>query len=112
MNSAMLDATIAMTDVVANFWSLGVRPEPGKGLEVICEGFRCSDGYVVMQVVREHQFTITRVFDAPRDLVGAAYRIRRLRPQSRRLVARHRLVRGLQHLVGLADARRRTNENP
>ena len=53
---AMLDAMIAMTDVVTNFWSMGVRPEPGKGLEVICEGFRASDGYVVLQVVREHQF--------------------------------------------------------
>jgi crotonobetainyl-CoA:carnitine CoA-transferase CaiB-like acyl-CoA transferase len=53
---AMLDAMVAMTDVVTNFWSMGVRPEPGKGLEVICEGFRASDGYVVVQVVREHQF--------------------------------------------------------
>ena len=53
---AMLDAMVAMTDVVTNFWSMGVRPEPGKGLEVICEGFRASDGYVVLQVVREHQF--------------------------------------------------------
>jgi crotonobetainyl-CoA:carnitine CoA-transferase CaiB-like acyl-CoA transferase len=52
----MLDAMVAMTDVVTNFWSMGVRPEPGKGLEVICEGFRASDGYVVIQVVREHQF--------------------------------------------------------
>jgi crotonobetainyl-CoA:carnitine CoA-transferase CaiB-like acyl-CoA transferase len=53
---AMLDATMAMTDVVTNFWSLGVRPEPDKGLEVICEGFRASDGYVVAQIVREPQF--------------------------------------------------------
>ncbi len=53
---AMLDAMIAMTDVVTNFWSMGVRPEPGKGLDVICEGFRASDGYVVVQVSREHQF--------------------------------------------------------
>ncbi len=53
---AMLDATIAMTDVVTNFWSLGVRPEPEKGLPVICEGFRASDGYVVAQIVREPQF--------------------------------------------------------
>ena len=53
---AMLDAMLAMTDVVTNFWSLGVRPEPGKQLEVICEGFRASDGYVVTQIVREHQF--------------------------------------------------------
>jgi formyl-CoA transferase len=61
---AMLDAMVAMTDVVTNFWSMGVRPEPGKQLEVICEGFRASDGYVVMQVVREHQF------EKLADLVG------------------------------------------
>ena len=53
---AMLDATVAMTDVVTNFWSLGVRPEPDKALQVICEGFRASDGYVVAQIVREPQF--------------------------------------------------------
>ena len=27
---AMFDAMVAMTDIVTNFWSLGVRPEPGK----------------------------------------------------------------------------------
>jgi crotonobetainyl-CoA:carnitine CoA-transferase CaiB-like acyl-CoA transferase len=53
---AMFDAMVSMTDIVTNFWSLGVRPEPDKGLEVICEGFRASDGYVVVQSVREHQF--------------------------------------------------------
>ncbi len=53
---AMLDATLAMTDVVTNFWSMGVRPEPDRALEVICEGFRASDGYVVVQIVREAQF--------------------------------------------------------
>jgi crotonobetainyl-CoA:carnitine CoA-transferase CaiB-like acyl-CoA transferase len=61
---AMFDAMLAMTDIVTNFWSLGVRPEPEKALEVICEGFRCSDGYVVAQIVREHQFF------ALADLVG------------------------------------------
>lgn len=61
---AMLDAMLAMTDVVTNFWSMGVRPEPGKELEVICEGFRAADGYVVLQVVREHQF------EKLADLVG------------------------------------------
>jgi formyl-CoA transferase len=61
---AMLDAMVAMTDVVTNFWSMGVRPEPGKDLEVICEGFRAADGYVVLQVVREHQF------EKLADLVG------------------------------------------
>ena len=27
---AMLDAMVAMTDVVTNFWSLGVRPDPAR----------------------------------------------------------------------------------
>jgi formyl-CoA transferase len=53
---AMFDAMLAMTDVVTNFWSMGVRPTPEDSLQVICEGFRASDGYVVMQIVREHQF--------------------------------------------------------
>lgn len=54
---AMLDSMLAMTDLVTNLWSLGARPQGDRPLAVICEGFRCSDGYVVMQVVREHQFT-------------------------------------------------------
>ncbi len=58
---AMLDAMIAMADVVTNFWSMGVRSSE---LEVICEGFKADDGYVVLQVVREHQFY------ALGDLVG------------------------------------------
>ncbi len=53
---AMLDAMVAMTDIVTNFWSMGVRPEPGKVLPVICEGFHADDGYVVVQIGREHQF--------------------------------------------------------
>ena len=53
---AMLDSMLAMTDLVTNLWSLGARPDSDVPLGVICEGFRCSDGYVVMQVVREHQF--------------------------------------------------------
>ena len=35
---------------------MGVRPDPERGLQVICEGFRARDGYVVVQIVREHQF--------------------------------------------------------
>ncbi|MBI2705535.1 MAG: CoA transferase [Actinobacteria bacterium] len=65
---AMLDAVVAMTDIVTNFWSMGVRqhgpgpsgqkrhPEQSSQLEVICEGFKADDGYVVLQVVREPQF--------------------------------------------------------
>jgi crotonobetainyl-CoA:carnitine CoA-transferase CaiB-like acyl-CoA transferase len=62
---AMLDAMVAMTDLVMNLWSLGARPDADTPLGVICEGFRCTDGYVVMQVVREHQFTKLA------DLIGA-----------------------------------------
>src|SRR4051794_11346154 len=53
---AMFDAMIAMADLVTNFYSLGVTPVPGRDPQVICEGFKCSDGYVVTQIVREHQF--------------------------------------------------------
>jgi crotonobetainyl-CoA:carnitine CoA-transferase CaiB-like acyl-CoA transferase len=63
---AMLDAMVAMTDLVMNLWSLGARPDADKPLGVICEGFRCTDGYVVMQVVREHQFTkLAELIGAP-----------------------------------------------
>ena len=37
---AMLDAMLAMTDIVVNLWSLGVRPDADKPLGIICEGFR------------------------------------------------------------------------
>ena len=59
-----------MTDIVTNFWSLGVRPEPDKALEVICEGFRASDGYVVAQIVREHQFEQARRARRPSGVEG------------------------------------------
>ncbi|HVN50575.1 MAG TPA: CaiB/BaiF CoA-transferase family protein [Acidimicrobiales bacterium] len=51
---AMFDAMLAMTDIVTNFWSLGVRPD--QQVPVLCEGFKAADGYVVLQVVREPQF--------------------------------------------------------
>jgi crotonobetainyl-CoA:carnitine CoA-transferase CaiB-like acyl-CoA transferase len=55
---AMLDAVLAMTDIVTNFWSMGVRQhgeDESSQLDVICEGFRAEDGYVVLQIVREPQ---------------------------------------------------------
>lgn len=52
---AMFDAAIAMTDVVANFASLGVPDEAALGTGLI-ESFRAADGYFVVQVVREHHF--------------------------------------------------------
>ena len=52
---AMLDATVAMTDIVTNLASLGVerRPYPPP---FILDVFRAADGWFVMQLVREHQF--------------------------------------------------------
>ena len=51
---AMLDATIAMTDIVTNFWSMGLSK--GSVGPVIMHGFRASDGWFVLQVIREPQF--------------------------------------------------------
>lgn len=51
---AMYDAMVSMTDIVTNFWSMGVRPD--KRVPIICEGFKAADGYVVMQIVRDAQF--------------------------------------------------------
>ena len=52
---AMFDATVAMTDVVTGLGSLGQErltyPPPG-----IIDTFKASDGWFVMQLVREHQF--------------------------------------------------------
>lgn len=58
---AMLDAMIAMTDVVTNFWSMGRRSSE---LDGVMAAFAASDGFFAMQVVREHQFA------ALADLVG------------------------------------------
>ena len=52
---AMLDAVVAMTDLVTNFWSMGLRPG-GLGPLLIMDGFRAHDGWFVVQVGREHQF--------------------------------------------------------
>ncbi len=52
---AMLDATVAMTDLVTNFWSMGMRPD-GLGPLLVMDGFRASDGWFIVQVGREHQF--------------------------------------------------------
>jgi crotonobetainyl-CoA:carnitine CoA-transferase CaiB-like acyl-CoA transferase len=51
---AMLDALVAMTDIVPNFWSMGLRG--GDVGPLILTTFRAADGWFVLQVVREHQF--------------------------------------------------------
>src|SRR6266545_4877205 len=52
---AMLDATVAMTDIVTNFGSMGMPRHPYPA-PFILDTFRAGDGWFVMQVVREHQF--------------------------------------------------------
>jgi crotonobetainyl-CoA:carnitine CoA-transferase CaiB-like acyl-CoA transferase len=51
---AMLDSVIAMTDIVMNFWSMGLGG--GAPPAVIMHGFRAGDGWFVLQVGREAQF--------------------------------------------------------
>lgn len=54
---AMLDSMIAMTDLVTNFWSMGLGAETGTlRPHLILEAFAATDGWFVMQVGREHQF--------------------------------------------------------
>jgi formyl-CoA transferase len=51
---AMLDAMVAVLDVVPNFWSMGApigTPWPG-----ILHGFRAKDGWFMLQVLRAHQW--------------------------------------------------------
>jgi crotonobetainyl-CoA:carnitine CoA-transferase CaiB-like acyl-CoA transferase len=57
---AMLDAMVAVLDVVPNFWSMGMpmgTPWPG-----ILQAFAASDGWFMLQVLRAHQWP---------DLAGA-----------------------------------------
>jgi len=60
---AMYDSMVAITDIITNFWSLGLRPESG-GPALIMDGFQASDGWFIVQVGREHQF------ERLADLVG------------------------------------------
>lgn len=61
---AMFDSMVAFADVVANYWSMGERPEPGQGPKMILDGFPASDGWFIVQVGREHEF------ERLADLVG------------------------------------------
>ncbi|MFI5040836.1 MAG: CaiB/BaiF CoA transferase family protein [Acidimicrobiales bacterium] len=62
---AMLDAVVAMTDLVMNFASLGQPHIPYPPASII-ETFRARDGWFVMQLVREHQFErLARVIGRP-----------------------------------------------
>lgn len=62
---AMFDATVAMTDIVTNLASLGQERMPHPP-PFILDTFRAADGWFVMQLVREHQFTrLAEVVDRP-----------------------------------------------
>jgi crotonobetainyl-CoA:carnitine CoA-transferase CaiB-like acyl-CoA transferase len=52
---AMLDAVMAMTDIVTNFWSMGLRN--GELGPLIMHGFRAKDGWFILQVARPAQFS-------------------------------------------------------
>lgn len=49
---AMLDAIVAVTDIVTNFWSLGLADG---GPALISHACRAGDGWFVLHVGREHQ---------------------------------------------------------
>jgi crotonobetainyl-CoA:carnitine CoA-transferase CaiB-like acyl-CoA transferase len=51
---AMFDAVLSMTDIVSNFWSMGLTG--GATGPVINHGFRARDGWFVLQVGREEHF--------------------------------------------------------
>ena len=51
---AMFDAIVAMTDIVTNFWSMGLRG--GDLGPLIMHGFRAKDGWFIVQVGREPHF--------------------------------------------------------
>ena len=52
----MYDATVAMTDIVTNFGSIGQHRLDEPRQRSILDTFRAADGWFVMQLVREHQF--------------------------------------------------------
>jgi len=51
---AMYDATVAMTDIVTNFESLG-KHRLNEPKNAILDPFRAANGWFVLQLVREHQ---------------------------------------------------------
>lgn len=65
---AMFDTTVAMTDIVANFWSMGLRG--GDVGALILNGFRAQDGWFIIQVGREQHFAKLAEFVGHPEWVG------------------------------------------
>lgn len=53
---SMFDAMVAMADIPPCFWSMGVRGR--RKVPGVFDSFRASDGYFVIQAVREHHLSI------------------------------------------------------
>ena len=74
---AMLDAMVSMADIVPNFYSLGV----GRGdhrKTGIMESFRASDGWFVLQVIREHQLgRLAELVGHPDWVTDSRFEVRR-----------------------------------
>ncbi len=66
---AMLDATIAMTDIVTNFYSMGIANEAASDVGIV-DTFAAGDGHFVLQVVREHHFERLAHATGNRDWLG------------------------------------------
>ena len=54
---AMLDAVVAMTDIVANLWSMGIHGQVEDEIKAIVDTFAAGDGWFVLQCVRPQHFT-------------------------------------------------------
>jgi formyl-CoA transferase len=54
---SMFDSMLAMADMVPHLWSMGAPPHWARGGSLgIVAGFRATDGYFVVAVLRPHQF--------------------------------------------------------
>jgi crotonobetainyl-CoA:carnitine CoA-transferase CaiB-like acyl-CoA transferase len=54
---AMLDAVVAMTDIVTNLWSMGIHGAVEDEIKAIVDTFAAGDGHFVLQCVRPQHFT-------------------------------------------------------
>jgi crotonobetainyl-CoA:carnitine CoA-transferase CaiB-like acyl-CoA transferase len=54
---AMLDAIVAMTDIVTNLWSMGIHGSVEDEIKAIVDTFTARDGHFVLQCVRPQHFT-------------------------------------------------------